>query len=102
MMAIFTILNLIIHEHGRSSIYFFRDLKFLSYRSSTSLVRVTPKFFLLLFVTIVKNPGSTVGKQVDILRIKKKKKKKNKNREITRDFVVFPFKPQLLNCVLQP
>jgi hypothetical protein len=47
------------HEHGRSfsllksSISFFRDLKFLSYRSCTCLVRVAPRYFLL-FVAIVK------------------------------------------------
>jgi hypothetical protein len=59
-MAIFTVLILSIHEHGRSfhllrsfSISFFRDLKFLSYRSFTCLVRVTPRYFIL-FVTIVK------------------------------------------------
>ena len=59
-MAIFTMLILSIHEHGRyfhllrsSSISFFRDLKFLSHRSFTSLVRVTPKYFMLL-VTILK------------------------------------------------
>ena len=49
-----------IHEHGRSFhllrsslISFFRDLKFLSYRSFTSLVRVTPRYFIL-FVTFEK------------------------------------------------
>jgi hypothetical protein len=49
-----------IHEHGRSFhllrsslISFFRDLKFLSYRSFTSLVRVTPRYFILS-VTIEK------------------------------------------------
>jgi hypothetical protein len=59
-MTIFTILILPIHEHGRSFhilrsslISFFRDLKFLSYRSFTCLVRVTPRYFIL-FVTIVK------------------------------------------------
>ena len=47
-------------EHGRSfhflissSISYFRDLKFLSYRSFPCLVRVTPRYFVL-FVTIVK------------------------------------------------
>ena len=56
-MANFIILILPIHEHGRlfhllrpSLISFLRDLKFLSYRSFTSLVRVTPKYFIL-FVT---------------------------------------------------
>uniref|UniRef100_A0A8C6MPX6 HMG box domain-containing protein n=1 Tax=Mus spicilegus TaxID=10103 RepID=A0A8C6MPX6_MUSSI len=49
-----------IHEHGRpfhflssSLISFFRDLKFLSHRSFTSLVRVRPRYFIL-FVTIEK------------------------------------------------
>jgi hypothetical protein len=52
-------IDLSIHEDGRSFhllrsslISFFRDLKFLSYRSSTSLVRVTPRYFIL-FVTIL-------------------------------------------------
>ena len=59
-MDIFTMLILPIHEHGRalhflrsSLIYFFRDLKFLSYRSFICLVRVTPRYFIL-FVAIVK------------------------------------------------
>ena len=50
-IAIFTILILPIHEHGRSFhllrsslISFFRDLKFLSYISFTCLVRVTPSY----------------------------------------------------------
>ena len=49
-----------IHEHGRSFhllrpslISFFRDLKFLSYRSFTSLVRVMARYFILS-VTIEK------------------------------------------------
>jgi hypothetical protein len=59
-MAVFTILILVMHEHGRffhllrsSSISFFRNLKFLSYRSFTCLVRVrvTPRYFIL-FVTL--------------------------------------------------
>jgi len=37
-----------------SSISFFRDTKFLSYRTYTSYVRVTPKYFIF-FVTIVKS-----------------------------------------------
>ena len=60
-MAIFTLLVLSIHEHGRSFqllrsslISFFRDLKFLSYISFTSLVRATSRYFIL-FVTIVKD-----------------------------------------------
>jgi hypothetical protein len=58
-MIIFNILFLPIHEHGSSfhllwfSIIFFRDLKFLSYRSFTYLVRVTASYFIL-FVNIVK------------------------------------------------
>jgi hypothetical protein len=54
-MAIFTILILPIHEHGRSFhllrsslISFFRNLTFLSYRSFTCLVRVTPIYFILI------------------------------------------------------
>ena len=50
-----------IHEHGilfqllRSSpISFFRDLKFLLYKSFTCLFRVTPTYFILL-VTVVKS-----------------------------------------------
>ena len=53
---VFTILILPIQEYGRSfhllrssSISFFRDLKFLSYRSFTCLVRVTPKIFYISY-----------------------------------------------------
>ena len=58
-MPIFTVLILTIHEHGRSFyltswISFFRDLKFLSYRVFTYLIRVTPRYFIL-FVTILKD-----------------------------------------------
>jgi hypothetical protein len=65
-IAIFTTLILPIHEHGRSFhllrslIYFFRDLKFLSYRSFSSLVRVTPRYFIL-FVTNVKDVVSLIS-----------------------------------------
>ena len=66
-MAIFTILILPIHERGRSCYLlrssltsFFRDLKFLSYRSFTSLVRVTPRY-VILFVTIVKDVISLIS-----------------------------------------
>ena len=59
-MAIFTMLILPIHEHGRplhflrsSSISFLRDLELLSSSSFTFLVRVTPRYFIL-FVAIVK------------------------------------------------
>ena len=60
-------LSLPIQEHGRSfhflissSVSFFKDLKFLSYRSFTSLVRVTPKHFML-FVAIVKGDVSLIS-----------------------------------------
>jgi hypothetical protein len=53
-IAIFTILILSIHEHGRSFyllksslISFFRDLKSLSYRSFTFLVRIITKIFYI-------------------------------------------------------
>jgi hypothetical protein len=66
-MAIFTILILPIHEHERSFhllrsslISFFRDLKFLSYISFTSLVRVMPRYFIL-FVTIEKGVVSLIS-----------------------------------------
>ena len=57
-IAIFTILP--VQEHERSFhflmsfwISFFEDFKFLSYRSSSFLVRVTPRYFML-FVAIAK------------------------------------------------
>jgi hypothetical protein len=49
-----------IHEHGRalhfliSFIYFLRDLKLLSNRSFTCLVKVTPRY-LILFAGILKD-----------------------------------------------
>jgi hypothetical protein len=53
-MAIFTHLILTSHEHGRSlhflrssSISFLGDLKLLSYRYFTCLVRVTLRYFIL-------------------------------------------------------
>ena len=59
-MVIFTILILPNHEHERSfhilrssSISFLRHLKFLSHRSFTCLIKVTPTYFLL-FGTIVR------------------------------------------------
>jgi hypothetical protein len=59
-IAIFTLLILPIYKHGRSfhllrssSISFFRDLKLLSFKSFTCLVRDTIRYFIL-FVTIVK------------------------------------------------
>jgi hypothetical protein len=58
-MAIFTLIIKVLdawassHLLRSSSIYFFRDLKFFSYRSFACLVRVTPRYFIL-FVTIVK------------------------------------------------
>ena len=63
----FTILTLPTHEHGRSFhllrsslISFFRDLKFLSYRSFTCLVRCTPRY-LTLFMSIVKGVISLIS-----------------------------------------
>jgi hypothetical protein len=60
-------LILSIHEHGRSFhllrsslLSFFRALKFLSYRSFTSLVSVTPRYFIL-FVTIEKGVVSLIS-----------------------------------------
>ena len=65
--AIFTMLILPIQEQGRSfhflvssSISFFKNLKFLSSRSFTSLVRVTPRYFML-FVAIVKGDVSLIS-----------------------------------------
>ena len=66
-IAIFIMLILPSHEHGRSfrflvssSISFFKDLKFLSYKSSTCLVTATPRYFML-FVTIVKCDVSLIS-----------------------------------------
>ncbi|EDK98251.1 mCG146853 [Mus musculus] len=79
-MAIFSILILLIceHEHERSfhllrssSISFFRDLKFLSYRSFTCLVRVTPRYFTL-FVTIVKGVVSLTSLSAHLFFVYKK------------------------------
>jgi hypothetical protein len=61
-IAIFTMLILPIIEHRKylhflrssSFFYFSSDLKFLSYRSLTSLVRVTLRY-LILFVAIEKS-----------------------------------------------
>jgi hypothetical protein len=66
-MGIFTILILPIYEHGRS-LHFLRsslisfsgDLKLLSYRSFTCLVRVTPRYFIL-FVAIVMEVVSLIS-----------------------------------------
>ena len=51
--ATFTMLILPTQEHGRSfyflmssSVSFFKDLKFLSYKTSTCLVRVTQRYFM--------------------------------------------------------
>ena len=59
-MADFTMLILLVHENGRfynillsSSISFFGDWKFLSYRSFTCLVSVTQRYFIL-FVAMIK------------------------------------------------
>jgi hypothetical protein len=66
-MEFFTILILLVHEHGRSfhhlifySISFFRDLESLLFRSFTCLVRVTPRYFTL-FVAIVKGVDSLIS-----------------------------------------
>jgi hypothetical protein len=66
-MASFTMFILPIHEHGIllhfqsfSLISFLRDLKLLSYRSFTCLVRVTPRYFIL-FVAIVKGVVSLIS-----------------------------------------
>jgi hypothetical protein len=59
-MSISTMLFLPVHEHVRSfhllksfSVSFFRDLKFLSYKSFACLVRVISRYFI--FVAIGKN-----------------------------------------------
>ena len=66
-IAIFTILILPIQEHGRSfhflvssSISFFKDLKFMSNRSFTSLIRVIPRYFML-FVAMMKGDVSLIS-----------------------------------------
>ena len=60
-MTIFTILILFIHEPEiyfhlliSSSISFFKDLKLLSYRSLTCLVRIIPRYFILFVNFITK------------------------------------------------
>ena len=67
MIVIFIMWILPIQEHGRSFhflvsslIPFFKVLKFLSNRSFTSLVRVTPTYFMK-FVTIVKGDVSLIS-----------------------------------------
>ena len=67
MIAIFITLIRPIQEHWRSfhflvssSVSFFKDLKFLSYRSFTSFVSVTPRYFIL-FVTIVNGDASLIS-----------------------------------------
>jgi hypothetical protein len=42
-----------------SSISFFKDLKFLSYKSFTWLIRGTPRYFIL-FLAIVKGVASLI------------------------------------------
>jgi hypothetical protein len=66
-MTIFIMLDLPIHEHWRmfhlvrsSLTYFFRDLKFLSYRSFSCLLRVASRYFIL-FVAIVKGIVSLIS-----------------------------------------
>jgi len=58
---IFTMLILPIHEYGRSlhflrssSISFLRNLKFLSYRSFTSLVSGSPRYFILSVASVMR------------------------------------------------
>ena len=60
-MTIFIMLIQLIHKHGRSfqfliasSFSFFKDLKFVSWKSFTFSVRMTTRHFIL-FLTIVKN-----------------------------------------------
>ena len=72
-IAIFTML--IFHEHGRSfylliasSISFFKDLKFLLYRSFPCSVRVTPRQFML-FVAIVKGDVSLISLSTYLLSV---------------------------------
>ena len=66
-IVIFIMLILPTQEHGRSfhflvssSISHFNDLKFLSYKSSTCLVGVTPRYFML-FVAIVEGVVSLIS-----------------------------------------
>ena len=66
-ISIFAMSILPIQEHGRSShflvsssITFFKNLKFLSNRSFTSLVSVTLRYFML-FVAIVKGDVSLIS-----------------------------------------
>ena len=77
-MAIFTMLILTIHDNGRnfhllrsSLISLFRDLKFLSYRPFTSLVRVMPNYFIL-FVTIEKSDASLISFSACLFFVKRK------------------------------
>ena len=65
--ALFTMMILPIQEHGRSfhflvssSISFFKPLMVLSHRSFTSLVTVTPRYFML-FVEIMKCEVSLIS-----------------------------------------
>ena len=72
VMSIFTVLILPMPKHGRSfhimkssSISFFRDLNFLSCRSFTCLVRVTPRYYIL-FVTVVMGVVSVISFSVHL------------------------------------
>jgi len=69
-------LILLIHEHGRSfhllissSISFFKDLKFLSYKSFTHMDRVNSRYFIL-YEAIVKGIISLISQSVCHLYIK--------------------------------
>ena len=64
--VIFTMLILPIHEYERSFhflipslIYFFKNLKFLSNKLFTCLVRVTPRY-ILLFLVVIKGVVSLI------------------------------------------
>ena len=54
-----------------SSISFFKDLKFLSYKSSTCLVRVTLRYFMLL-VAIVRGDVSLISFSVNLSSVYRK------------------------------
>jgi hypothetical protein len=65
-ITIFTMLIVPVHEHGRYlyflrfTISFLRDLKLLSYRSFTCVVRITTRYFIL-FMAIGKGVVSLIS-----------------------------------------
>jgi hypothetical protein len=76
-----------IHDHGRSlhflrssSISFLRDLKLLSYRSFTCLVRVSPIYFILFFA-IGKEVVSLISQTRSQNQPNRNKEKNTKNKE---------------------